>query len=166
MTIQREALSPLLGRLKEPRRFLQVLAGPRQVGKTTLVRQALEHLRRDAQVDARIAPQAQHSASADGPGLQGQVWLGTQWQVARALAAQAGSCVLVLDEIQKVSNWTEEVKRLWDEDTATGSRCARGHSGLGPAADCPGLERKHGRALRDHPPGPLALRRNARRLWL
>lgn len=53
-------------------------------------------------------------------GLQGQVWLGTQWQVARALAAQAGSCVLVLDEIQKVSNWTEEVKRLWDEDTATG----------------------------------------------
>jgi predicted AAA+ superfamily ATPase len=40
--------------------------------------------------------------------------------VARALAAQAGSCVLALDEIQKVSNWTEEVKRLWDEDTATG----------------------------------------------
>jgi len=77
-----------------------VVVGPRQVGKTTLVRQALERLKKDAQ------PMAQHSASADGPGLQGQVWLGTQWQVARVLAAQAGACVLVLDEIQKVSNWT------------------------------------------------------------
>ncbi len=91
---------------------MQVVAGPRQVGKTTLVRQALERLQQDVQ------PMAQHSASADGPGLQGQVWLSTQRQVARALAAQAGACVLVLDEIQKVSNWTEEVKRLWDEDTA------------------------------------------------
>ena len=120
MTIEREALAPLVARLKEPRLFLQVVAGPRQVGKTTLVRQALERLQRDAQDNPNTAPKAQHSASADGPGLQGQVWLGTQWQVARALAAQAGSCVLVLDEIQKVSNWTEEVKRLWDEDTATG----------------------------------------------
>ena len=123
MPIEREALSPLVARLKEPRRFLQVIAGPRQVGKTTLVRQALAHLQRDAQADTTgptTSPLAQHSASADGPGLQGQIWLGTQWQVARALAAQAGSCVLVLDEIQKVSQWTEEVKRLWDEDTAAG----------------------------------------------
>ncbi len=85
MTIERAALAPLVARLLEPRRFLQVVAGPRQVGKTTLVRQALERLQQDAQ------PMAQHSASADGPGLQGQVWLGTQWQVARALAAQAGA---------------------------------------------------------------------------
>lgn len=114
MTIEREALAPLVARLPEPRRFLQVVAGLRQVGKTTPVRQALARLQQDAQ------PMAQHSASADGPGLQGQVWLGTQWQVVRALAAQAGACVLVLDEIQKVSNWTEKVKRLWDEDTAAG----------------------------------------------
>ena len=120
MAIEREALSPLVARLQEPRRFMQVVAGPRQVGKTTLVRQALERLQRDAQDKPSTAPHTQHSASADGPGLQGQVWLATQWQVARALAAQAGSCVLVLDEIQKVSNWTEAVKRLWDEDTAAG----------------------------------------------
>ena len=123
MPIEREALFPLVARLKESRRFLQVVAGPRQVGKTTLVRQALERLERDAQANTTsptAAPVAQHSASADGPGLQGQIWLSTQWQVARALAAQAGSCVLVLDEIQKVSQWTEEVKRLWDEDTAAG----------------------------------------------
>lgn len=116
MSIQRAALLPLVARLKEPRRFLQVVAGPRQVGKTTLVRQALDLLKTDAAGQSM----AQHSVSADGPGLQGRVWLGTQWQVARSLAGQAGCCVLVLDEIQKVSQWTEEVKRLWDEDTANG----------------------------------------------
>ena len=82
MSIEREALFPLVARLKEPRRFLQVVAGPRQVGKTTLVRQALEHLQRDAQADTTspmASPVAQHSASADGPGLQGQIWLVTQW---------------------------------------------------------------------------------------
>ena len=124
MVIEREALAPLAARLKESRRFLQVVAGPRQVGKTTLVRQALERLQRDPQAQSAAgpitAPSAQHSVSADGSGLHGQIWLSTQWQVARALAAQAGSCVLVLDEIQKVSNWTEDVKRLWDEDTAAG----------------------------------------------
>lgn len=114
MTLQRPPLLPLVSRLREPRRFLQVVAGPRQVGKTTLVRQALALLQADA------APMAQHSASADGPGLQGRVWLGSQWETARALAAQAGRCVLVLDEIQKVGDWTSEVKRLWDEDTAAG----------------------------------------------
>ncbi len=116
MAIQREALLPLVARLREPRRFLQVVAGPRQVGKTTLVKQALVLLK----TEVTGQPMAQHSVSADGPGLQGRVWLDTQWQVARALAGQSGSCVLVLDEIQKVSQWTEEVKRLWDEDTATG----------------------------------------------
>ena len=124
MTIEREALTPLLARLKEPRRFLQVVAGPRQVGKTTLVRQALQRLQQDSAASHnRGKPghaMAQHSASADGPGLQGQVWLSTQWQVARTLAAQAGACVLVLDEVQKISHWTAEVKRLWDEDTAAG----------------------------------------------
>ena len=38
---QRRELLPFIRRLTEPRQFLQVLAGPRQVGKTTLVRQAL-----------------------------------------------------------------------------------------------------------------------------
>ena len=49
MTIEREPLAPLLARLQEPRRFLQAVAGPRQVGKTTLVRQALERMQQDPQ---------------------------------------------------------------------------------------------------------------------
>lgn len=113
VTIQRSPLPSLVQRL-EPRRFVQVVAGPRQVGKTTLVRQALVAL-----ADAPQGHQlAQHSISADAPGSQPAAWLATQWEVARALAAQAGACVLVIDEVQKVPNWTDTIKRLWDEDTA------------------------------------------------
>ena len=112
LKIQRAALPGFIERLREPRRFLQVVAGPRQVGKTTLVQQALAALAGERM--------AQHSVSADNPGLQGASWLAAQWETARALAAQAGSCVLVLDEVQKLPGWTEEVKRLWDEDSAAG----------------------------------------------
>jgi uncharacterized protein len=114
--IRREALAVFTARLQEPRRFLQVVAGPRQIGKTTLVRQALAALAQSPQGK----PVAQHSVSADNPGLAGASWLTTQWETARALAAQAGACVLVLDEVQKLPRWTEEVKRLWDEDTRQG----------------------------------------------
>ena len=110
--IRRHILAAFTVRLQEPRRFLQVLAGPRQVGKTTLVRQALAAL-----ADMPGKTIAQHSVSADNPGLAGSGWLTTQWETARALAANAGSCILVLDEVQKLPDWTEEVKRLWDEDT-------------------------------------------------
>ena len=114
--IQRAALAPFIQRLLEPRRFLQVVAGPRQVGKTTLVRQALAALASDPQGSAI----GQHTASADNPGLRGSSWIATQWETARALARQAGACVLVLDEVQKLAGWTDEVKRLWDEDSAAG----------------------------------------------
>ena len=110
--IRRSILTAFIARLLEPRRFLQVVAGPRQVGKTTLVGQALEALSKGS--GAHIA---QHSVSADNPGLAGANWLTAQWETARTLATQAGSCILVLDEVQKLPDWTEEVKRLWDEDT-------------------------------------------------
>ncbi len=115
-TIQRAIFPTFIERLNEPRRFLQVVAGPRQVGKTTLVRQALAALA--AKPSGK--PLAQHSASADSPGLQSGAWVAKQWETARGLAQQVGTCILVLDEIQKLHNWTDEVKRLWDEDTAAG----------------------------------------------
>lgn len=98
----------LAARLREPRRFIQVLAGPRQVGKTTLVRQVLER----AGVPARYA-------SADEPTLRGPQWIAQQWDAAR-LEARDQRCVLVLDEIQKIPGWSESVKRLWDEDSTSG----------------------------------------------
>ena len=113
--IRRDALASVTARLQEPRRFLQVVAGPRQIGKTTLVRQALSALE-----NGTTKPVAQHSVSADNPGLVGASWLSAQWETTRALAGQAGACVLALDEVQKLPAWTEEVKRLWDEDTRTG----------------------------------------------
>jgi uncharacterized protein len=113
--IFRNQLANFTNRLAEPRRFLQVLAGPRQVGKTTLIKQALTKLK------SANPMLAQHSVSADNPGLVGSSWLKTQWETARSLSKQAGSCILVLDEVQKLPNWTEEIKQLWDEDTRQGN---------------------------------------------
>jgi len=97
-------------RLQEPRRFIQVLAGARQTGKTTLVQQVLADL-----------SQPSHYASADEPTLKDPVWIEQQWEVARRLVSKNHSpAVLVLDEVQKIPNWSEIVKRLWDEDTRTG----------------------------------------------
>jgi uncharacterized protein len=105
---KRPLFQTLRSRLKEPRRFLQVLAGPRQAGKTTLARQAMEGGRTRS-----------HYASADEPTLQDRAWIEQQWDLGR-LKAKDGGALLVLDEVQKVPGWSEVVKRLWDEDTAKG----------------------------------------------
>jgi predicted AAA+ superfamily ATPase len=106
---RRPASHVLRERLLEPRRFLDVVAGPRQVGKTTLVRQVTSDL------DVPV-----HHASADDPGLRDRAWLEAQWEVGRTLAATGSRALLVLDEIQKIPGWSETVKRLWDEDSAMG----------------------------------------------
>ena len=95
----------LLKRLQEPRRFLQVITGARQVGKTTMVDQVV----RELSCSVRFV-------SADEPMLRGRDWLAQQWEAARVEAGKSGA-VLVVDEIQKVEGWSEAVKRLWDEDT-------------------------------------------------
>jgi len=93
-------------RLAEPRRFVQIVAGPRQVGKSTLVQQVTSGLK----IPVRYA-------SADEPTLRGTDWIGQQWEAARLEIAGKAGAVLVLDEIQKIPHWSETVKRLWDEDT-------------------------------------------------
>ncbi|HNQ56175.1 MAG TPA: ATP-binding protein [Candidatus Desulfobacillus denitrificans] len=96
----------LAARLAERRRFIQVVAGPRQVGKSTLVQQV---------TDASALPVRQ--ASADEPTLRGADWIAQQWEAARLSIEDTEGAVLVLDEIQKIPGWSETVKRLWDEDT-------------------------------------------------
>src|SRR5215469_12329780 len=96
----------LAGRLREPRRFLQVVAGARQVGKTTLVGQVVGRL------DSPTV-----FVSADEPALKDTAWLATQWEHARIASRDAGTATLVLDEVQKIPRWSETVKRLWDEDS-------------------------------------------------
>lgn len=102
---QRPQVRVLRTRLQEPRRLIQAVTGPRQVGKSTLVQQATA----DLDLPARYA-------SADEPTLRGPDWIAQQWEAAR-LADAGGGSVLVLDEIQKIPDWSETVKRLWDEDT-------------------------------------------------
>lgn len=103
---QRPQLAILTSRLQQPRHFLQVLAGPRQVGKTTLARQAM----------ATFAGKA-HYASADLPAAPDALWITQQWRLARLMATQQPT-LLVLDEVQKVPRWSETVKMLWDEDSS------------------------------------------------
>lgn len=98
----------LLYRLREPRRFLQVVTGPRQVGKTTLVTQSVQKSGLPC-----------HFASADGPTLRHIEWIEAQWNTARLLIKESKKkeVLLVLDEIQKIPDWSEIIKKLWDEDT-------------------------------------------------
>jgi uncharacterized protein len=111
MVYRRPLFQTVVERLREPRRFIQVLAGPRQTGKTTLARQVLD-----------VVDGVSHYASADAPTLEDRAWIEAQWNLARTRLRQSGSSagVLVLDEVQKVPTWSEIVKRLWDEDTAGG----------------------------------------------
>ena len=89
-----------------PRRH-QIVIGPRQVGKTTAARQA-----------AARSECPCHYASADEALPPGPEWIEAQWNAALRLAAHCEAPAwLILDEIQKVRGWSEEVKRLWDADT-------------------------------------------------
>ena len=101
----RAIVTQLVERLNEPRKFMQIVIGPRQTGKTTAVMQALEKLK-----------YPQHFVSADDPNIVSAEWLRNEWEQARNLA-QTGEAIFVIDEIQKVSGWPSMVKLLWDEDS-------------------------------------------------
>lgn len=107
---ERTQVAVLTDRLQEPRRFIQVVAGPRQVGKTTLVTQTLARLG---------VPHV--FVSADEPTLRDTAWLAAQWERARAEAKRSPEgAILAVDEVQKAAHWSETVKRLWDEDGRRG----------------------------------------------
>lgn len=97
----------------ESRRFIQVLYGPRQVGKTTLVHQFLQETTLSG-----------HYAAADAVAAPDQSWIARQWETARFTSRRKPDTdtVLIIDEIQKVENWSEQVKKEWDQDTREGNR--------------------------------------------
>lgn len=126
---QRTQVATLLNRLAEPPRSIIILSGPRQTGKTTIVRQALDRTELEGTYLAVDEP-----ASSSPPlslSTESQVttlsndrdvkWLIRAWEKARLKddSSNRGS-VLVLDEIQKIPNWSETVKGLWDADRAAG----------------------------------------------
>lgn len=104
----RKYYETLKERILEPRKFMQVLAGPRQVGKSTLVGQVLESI--DIPYTSEVADAI---APADSD------WIHRVWESARATMMLRGEQerLLVIDEIQKINNWSEVVKKEWDEDT-------------------------------------------------
>ena len=134
---QRSHTETLLGRLAEEPRWLNIVVGPRQTGKTTIVRQVLERTHRRSvhiavdEPDPATAPATTGLAgdpvrSATATSLppvdrRDTRWLVRQWERARIEARRAQhGFVLVLDEIQKVPNWSEAVKGLWDADRLAG----------------------------------------------
>ena len=103
---KRPIFKQLLSRLEEPRKFIQVLLGPRQVGKTTLALQVADELKKPC-----------HYISADFATLQDLAWLQQQWEIARQKVKHQQHGLLIIDEIQKIPRWSEIVKALWDQDT-------------------------------------------------
>jgi predicted AAA+ superfamily ATPase len=95
---ERSDLQLLKKRIEEPRRFIQVVMGPRQVGKTTLVSQLFEQL-----------PIPGLFESTDAVGAGNSIWLEQIWEIARLKmkTLQAEEFLLIIDEIQKISNWSE-----------------------------------------------------------
>lgn len=103
---RRSLVDTLVKRIHESRRFIQMLIGPRQTGKSTAIKQALQ----ESTIPYHIALATIGDASMD--------WLRAQWQQARNLITEANpSVLLVIDEIQLVTQWSGVVKELWDEDT-------------------------------------------------
>jgi predicted AAA+ superfamily ATPase len=105
---ERPHLQQVVKRIQEPRKFIQVILGPRQVGKTTLVNQLVQKYASESLV-----------VSADAVGASNSLWLEQQWETSRIKLKQSGAkeFLLVVDEIQKINNWSETVKLLWDADT-------------------------------------------------
>lgn len=108
---RRNIFDTLTARLNEPRKFVQVIMGPRQVGKTTVVKQVLDNLGKPFLL-----------LSADTVPSTSSTWISEQWAMARLrLRTQAlDEIILVVDEIQKLYNWSEYVKKEWDADSLNG----------------------------------------------
>ena len=106
--IRRNQLEIVKSRMNETRKFIQVLMGPRQVGKTTMMKQLTEEVLIDT-----------ISVSADGVINSNWLWIQQIWENARIQLKNATNheIILIIDEIQKLDNWSEIVKEQWDFDT-------------------------------------------------
>ena len=105
---KRPEYKTIKSRLEEPRRFIQVVMGARQVGKSTVVKQVLK--------DISIP---YHLFSADNVPASSSSWISDTWAAVRSLKNinRWEETIIVIDEIQKIANWSEVVKKEWDSDT-------------------------------------------------
>ena len=98
----------ITNRLLEERKFIQVVMGPRQVGKSTVVKQVLK----DIDIPYLFY-------SADNVPASNSGWISDCWAAVRSLKVNKSwhDVILVIDEIQKIANWSEVVKKEWDFDS-------------------------------------------------
>ena len=139
MTYERAQVSTLLGRLKEAPDRLICITGPRQTGKTTMVRQALARVDLPSRYLAVDEPEAQRlpeflasdadvfaapdNSTVSLTGERDKRWLVGEWERARIATERSDrGFVLVVDEVQKIADWSEAVKGLWDSDRRHGRR--------------------------------------------
>ena len=124
---QRPQVNNLVQRLAEVPHHIIALFGPRQTGKTTIVRQVLRQVDLESRYlavdepDTSLfrAPSAVAEATFPLSQERNTDWLVRNWQEARIEAERSPrGFVLVFDEIQKISHWSETVKGLWDADRA------------------------------------------------
>ena len=105
---KRAEYQTIKSRLEENRKFIQVVMGARQIGKSTVVKQVLK----DIDIPFQFF-------SADNVPATNTAWVSNCWAAVRSLKENKGwgSVILVIDEIQKIANWSEAVKKEWDADT-------------------------------------------------
>lgn len=108
MVLFEDKIKELQERMDEPRKLIQVLAGPRQVGKTTLIHQFVDQCK-----------QPITNLTSEMAGDKDARWLSEQWEKIRAFMRVSGEKehILIVDEVQKLDNWSEVVKKEWDADT-------------------------------------------------
>ena len=106
--IERKELQTLKERIQESRKFIQVVMGPRQVGKTTMVNQLFKQISISGMFE-----------SADAIAAGNSTWIEQIWETSRLKIKTRShpEFLLIIDEIQKIPNWSEMVKKLWDEDS-------------------------------------------------
>ena len=138
MKYTRPEEAKLKQRLSEPVRFINILAGPRQVGKTTIIRDLIPpesphgyYISVDEEAEVSISSINNTSSTISPPQKKDADWLRHYWREARNRAVkwaeislrnntstQNQPYVFAIDEIQKIDQWSEIVKGLWDEDRA------------------------------------------------
>ncbi len=109
MNYIREQYHVLRKRVTEKRKFILTIFGPRQIGKTTIVKQLITN-----------ENFLSHYVSADAVEISDKTWISQQWETARQKlkSSKLRQLILIIDEIQKIYNWSEIVKKEWDNDTA------------------------------------------------
>jgi predicted AAA+ superfamily ATPase len=105
---KKKQLNIIKNRMLEPRHFIQIITGPRQVGKTTLIKQLIGELSTPVTY-----------LSADNISNPNGDWIDLQWDIQRTKLQTSGNkeSILIFDEIQKISNWSEVIKKQWDKDS-------------------------------------------------